>query len=203
MGQDQESWRVNPSSILQPLQHRRKEYFNGNAWLPWSATSVPVQTHYEVIPRRAPRKVIKIPESRKYLLVKSGIQKIFARGIRNPENICSWNPESRKHLLIESRIQEILAYGIRNPSLCNPPTILESRFYWGSILNPVPGIRNPHHGIWNPVPGIQDCHGLLYAWGEISNINNNNNSNNNNINININRVEPQSRSWVLSFAFDR
>ena len=54
-------------------------------------------------------------ESRKHLLVESGIQKIFACGIWNPENICLWNPEFRKYLLMESGIQKIFACRIRNP----------------------------------------------------------------------------------------
>ena len=63
----------------------------------------------------APCKVFRIRESRKHLLVESGIQKIFASGIWNPENICLWNPEFRKYLLMESGIQKIFACRIRNP----------------------------------------------------------------------------------------
>ena len=55
------------------------------------------------------------PESGKFLLVKSGIQEIFACGIRNPGNFCSWNPESAKFYLVESGIPKIFARGIRNP----------------------------------------------------------------------------------------
>ena len=44
----------------------------------------------------------------------SGIQETFARGIRNPRNIYSWNSESRNYLLVESAI---LLFEIRNPGL--------------------------------------------------------------------------------------
>ena len=52
---------------------------------------------------------------RKFLLVKPGIREIFARGIRNRGNFCSWNPESGKFLLVKSGIREIFAREIRNP----------------------------------------------------------------------------------------
>ena len=69
---------------------------------------------------------------------------------QNLGNFCWWNPESRKILLIEaeswaleSRIQLKVSgipftIGIQNPSSTDKD--------W----NPVPGIRNPLHGIQNP-----------------------------------------------------
>ena len=57
---------------------------------------------------------------RKFLLVKSGIREIFACGIRNPGNLCSWNPESGKFLLVESESlaleSEIQLKVSRNPT---------------------------------------------------------------------------------------
>ena len=61
-------------------------------------------------------------------------------GIRNPENFCFWNPKS---WVLESGIQLKESgippmIGIQNPSSTDKD--------W----NPVPGIRNPQHGIQRP-----------------------------------------------------
>ena len=62
----------------------------------------------------APCKGIRNPESSKFLLLESGIQRLESGihngfGIRNPEG---WNPESKG---LESRIQMLGEAGIRNP----------------------------------------------------------------------------------------
>ena len=71
----------------------------------------------------------------------SGIHNTFACGLRHPEKIGLGNPESQKTDLLKSAI------------------------HCGGILDPVPGIRSPHHGIrnplggiLNPVPGIRSSH---------------------------------------------
>ena len=124
-----------------------------------------------------------IPESRKILLVESGIREKFARGIRNPGNVCLQNPESGKFLLVESGIRESFACGIRNLGnfiLWNPESwALEfgSQLKESGILLTI-GIRNlsPTDTDWNQVPGIrnstgvesriQDCLGFTCMGGE-------------------------------------
>ena len=122
--------------------------------------------------------------------LKSRIQKSFACGIQNPENICSWNPESWKYLLMESGtgiqktfahwIRKIFAHGIRNPTLWNleprSRTRIPESIIFG-VRNPqrwnhessIPGMRSPHNE-----SGIQDCRRLPYKgrfmllWTKIS-----------------------------------
>ena len=84
------------------------------------------------------------PESRKYLLVESGIQETFACRIRNPGNICLWNSESRKKLFVEPGI---LLFGIWES---RKYLLLESGINWIGILNSVPAIQSQHYGIRNP-----------------------------------------------------
>ena len=103
--------------------------------------------------KSAPCKVIRIPESRKHLLVESGIRKIFDCGIRNPT---LWNSESISRNP-ESRKRDFLEFGTHR----------------GGILNPVRGIRSPHHGMriprlsWITLHGVKKCikidifHGLI------------------------------------------
>ena len=83
----------------------------------------------------------------------SGIQEIFACGIRNLGKFCLWNPKS---WALESRIQLResgipLTIGIQKPSSTEKDS------------NPVPGIRNPRRGIqkprlsWIPLHGAKFC----------------------------------------------
>ena len=89
----------------------------------------------------------------------SGIQKIFDCGIWN---LTLLHPESWIQYLgsgvhiMESGIQDRhrLTYMGRTQSL-----IFESGIHWGEILNPVPWIRGPHHGIWNPRLSWINLHG--------------------------------------------
>ena len=89
-----------------------------------------------------PFKVIRsILESRKHMLVESGIKNLFASGIRNPT---LWNPES------SSRIPENMSFGIRNPLRWNHKSSTAQ-------------IRSLHHGIqnlrlsWITLHGAKKC----------------------------------------------
>ena len=88
------------------------------------------------------------PESRKFLLVESWIQEIFASRILNPGKFCLCNPElwtlKSRQRLKDSKVP--VTIGIRDPSFTDKES----------------GIQYLESGIHNEESVIQDCLGFPY-----------------------------------------
>ena len=109
---------------------------------------------------------IRIPEFRKFLIVESGIEQIFASESGYPGKFLLRNSESWK--IFESRIRKFLRLWYPEYSSKNPESASSIDKVFGR--NPVPGIRNPWPGIQNPRLSRIPIHGLVKGSSAFCNI---------------------------------
>ena len=135
------------------INWKKKHYYNygnlqSNAWNTSSTSSWCQSCNTSPHIKKSGNFCFQNPESRKFLLVESWIQEIFASRILNPGKFCLWNPEPwtlkcRKQLK-ESRIP--VTIGIRDPSFTDKES----------------GIQYLESGIHGDESVIQDCLGFPY-----------------------------------------